>query len=291
MRALDLTALKSFVAVADAGGVTRAANLLNLTQSAVSMQMKRLEDSLGVALLDRTARTVSLTTAGELLLSYGRRMLEMNDEIVSRLTDTHFEGELVLGVPHDLVFPHIPAIMQRFNAEFPRMRVQLLSSYTRFLKEKYARRECDVILTTEETYGEDGETLTHLPLVWVGAPGGSAWKTRPLRLAFEKACIFRAPVQAALDKAGIGWEIAVESDSTRTIEVSVSADLAVTAMIAGMAATYLEEIPVKHHLPTLPTRQINLYVSRRDKSLPRDRMADLLRQAYTSAGQSLGRVA
>lgn len=290
-RALDLSALRSFVAVADAGGVTRAANLLNLTQSAVSMQMKRLEEALNVSLLDRSARTVALTTAGEMLLSYSRRMLEMNDEVVCRLTDTAYEGELVLGVPHDIVFPHIPGVLQRFSTEFPRVKVQLVSSYTRRLKEQFARGECDIILTTEDAPDADGVTLSNLPMVWVGAPGGAAWKSRPLRLAFESVCAFRAPVQAALDKAGIGWEMAVESDSSRTIEVGVSADLAITVSLEGMAPAYLEQIPPTRNLPALPSRQINLYASRLEATLPRDRIVALLKQSYSTACQSVGRVA
>lgn len=102
-RNLDLTALRSFVAVADCGGVTRAAGALNLTQSAVSMQLKRLEESLDTKLLDRSSRQISLTAAGEQLVSYARRMLELNDEVYARLTATEFEGEIVLGVPHDIV--------------------------------------------------------------------------------------------------------------------------------------------------------------------------------------------
>lgn len=290
-RALDLSALRSFVAVADAGGVTRAANLLNLTQSAVSMQMKRLEEALNVSLLDRSARTVALTTAGEMLLSYSRRMLEMNDEVVCRLTDTAYEGELALGVPHDIVFPHIPGVLQRFSTEFPRVKVQLVSSYTRRLKEQFARGECDIILTTEDAPDADGVTLANQPMVWVGAPGGSAWKSRPLRLAFETVCAFRAPVQAALDKAGIDWEMAVESDSSRTIEVGVSADLAVTVSLEGMAPAYLEQIPPTRNLPALPSRQINLYASRLEATLPRDRIVTLLKQSYSTACQSVGRVA
>ncbi len=113
-RNLDLTALRSFVAVADAGGVTRAAGFLNLTQSAVSMQIKRLEEALDLALLDRTGRGVALTPSGEQLLSYARRMVALNDEAWTRLTCQSHEGEIVLGVPHDIVYPAIPQVLQRF---------------------------------------------------------------------------------------------------------------------------------------------------------------------------------
>ena len=172
-RNLDLTSLRSFATVADTGGVTRAAGFLNLTQSAVSMQLKRLEESLGVTLLDRSSRQIALTPAGEQLLSYARRMLELNDEIYTRLTDDVFEGEIVLGVPHDIVYPVIPQVLQRFNAEFPRMKVQLVASYTGALKEQFSRGECDLILTTESEIGPQAETLTSMPLRWIGVPGGS----------------------------------------------------------------------------------------------------------------------
>ena len=129
-RNLDLTALRSFVTVADAGGVTRAAGLLNLTQSAVSMQLKRLEEQLGLALMDRSGRTIGLTAAGEQLLGYGKRLLALNDEVYGRLTAQEYEGELRLGVPHDIIYPYMPRVLKAFSAAFPRMRVQLTSALT-----------------------------------------------------------------------------------------------------------------------------------------------------------------
>ena len=123
-----MTALRSFVAVADSGGVTKAAGFLNLTQSAVSMQLKRLEESLNVALLDRSARTIGLTPAGEQLVSYARRMLALNDEAYGKLTAVEYEGEITLGVPHDIIYPVIPGVLQRFAAAYPRVKVHLVSS-------------------------------------------------------------------------------------------------------------------------------------------------------------------
>ncbi|MGC9368236.1 MAG: LysR family transcriptional regulator [Paracoccaceae bacterium] len=281
-RNLDMTALRSFVAVADAGGVTRAAGFLNLTQSAVSMQLKRLEEALDLKLLDRSARKIALTAAGEQLLGYARRMLAVNDEVFARLTAEEYEGEIVLGVPHDIVYPAIPQVLHRFHADFPRVKVQLLSSYTRGLHEQFARGEVDVILTTEDSCGPGGETLQTRPLVWIGAPGGQAWKQRPLRLAYEYNCIFRPGVQAALDKAGIPWEMAVESDSTRTVEASVSADLAVHSSIEGTEPPYVERIQHGGALPELASTQINLYVSDVADSPGKDHLADLIRQAYQS---------
>ena len=277
---LDLTALRSFVAVAETGGVTRAAGFLNLTQSAVSMQLKRLEDGLNVQLLDRSARKVALTASGEQLLGYARRMLTLNDEVYGRLTHQAYEGEIVLGVPADIVYPAIPRVLQQFNAMFPRMKVQLISSYTTKLKAMFARGACDLILTTEDKLDAGGETLTEVPLVWVGAPGGQAWKSRPLRLAFEYTCIFRGRTQEALDAAGIRWEMAVESDSSRTIEASVSADLAVHTAVEGAAPRYLEQIQHGGHLPDLCKTQINLYKPDLGTSPVIEDLANLIRQGY-----------
>ncbi|MSU89700.1 LysR family transcriptional regulator [Rhodobacteraceae bacterium 2CG4] len=279
-RNLDLTALRAFVTVAETGGVTRAAGQLNLTQSAVSMQLKRLEESLGQPLLDRSGRGIALTAHGEQLVSYGRRMLALNDEIWGKMRDDAFEGELRLGVPHDIVYPYIPGVLQRFAAEFPRVRVELVSSFTRGLKEQYARGELDLMLTTEPTPDRGGEVLERLPLSWVGAPGGVAWRQRPLRLAFETACIFRAAVQRALDEAGIPWDMVVNSDSTRTVDATVSADLAVHANINGNSSPYLEEIDHGGALPELPAVGIIMYRLPRSDAPLIDALCEFVRDAY-----------
>ncbi|MXU63831.1 LysR family transcriptional regulator [Oceanomicrobium pacificus] len=283
-RNLDLTALRSFVAVADCGGVTRAAAQLNLTQSAVSMQIKRLEEALDQPLLTRAGRGVDLTPQGEQLLSYGRRLLSLNDEVWGRMTEQEFEGEVSLGVPHDIVYPHIPQVMQMFAAEFPRVRVRLISSYTRALKDEFAAGRVDLILTTEAGLDAGGETLQGARLIWVGAEGGQAWQERPLPLAFENACAFRQPVQEALDGMDISWVMAVTSDSTRTVEASVSADLAVHATLEGGAGSKML-VPVRHGgaLPELPEFLINMYVTRGENRALAARLAQGIRNAYRPA--------
>jgi DNA-binding transcriptional LysR family regulator len=285
-RNLDMTAIRAFVAVVDAGGVTKASGFLNLTQSAVSMQLKRLEDSVGVALFDRSARKLVLTGAGEQMLGYARRMLDLNDEVLGRLTAPDYSGQIALGVPHDIVYPAIPQVLQRFKTDFPRMRVQLVSSYTSRLKELFAKGELDVILTTEDEVGPGGETLIERGLVWVGAEGGQVWKQRPLRLAFEHACIFRRGVQRALDQAAISWEMGVESDSIRTVEASVSADLAVHACIEGTEPPYVERIAHNGSLPNLPTIRINLYRAELARGAPVDALTEAIRQAFRSVGEA-----
>lgn len=279
-RNLDMTALRSFVTVADHGGVTRAAGLLSLTQSAVSMQIKRLEDMLDTPLFDRRNRQLFLTTQGEQLLSYARRMLVLNDDAISRLMDEAFEGEITLGVPHDIVYPAIPKVLKTFAREFPRVKINLVSSFTAALHQAFEAGECDMILTTESEPRAKGQTISTLPLVFVGAPNGVVWRERPLRLAFEQRCAFRSLVVDALDANGVDWEMAVTSKSTRTIEASVSADLAVHAMLAGTMRGDLLEIDHGGLLPDLGMQMINLYQSNATKSQVQDRMAQVLVDAF-----------
>jgi DNA-binding transcriptional LysR family regulator len=283
MRNLDVTTLRSFVAVADSGGVTRAAGFLHLTQSAVSMQLKRLEELLGVELLDRSGRTIALTAAGEQLLVYARRMVALNDEVIGRLTDQAYEGEIVLGVPHDIVYPAIPQVLKQFHAAFPRVKVHLVASYTRALKEQFGRGECDLILTTEAAMDAGAEMLCRKPLLWIGAPGGAAWRQKPLKLAFGRLCTFRPRVVEALDEAGIAWDVIVETESDRTIEATVSADLAVHTMIEGTEPPHLERILHGGVLPDLPMQQINLYGARSGNGMVHDTLADFLRQGFAGA--------
>ena len=285
IRNLDLTALRSLATVADTGGVTRAAHKLNLTQSAVSMQLKRLEEFLGQPLIDRSGRGIGLTPQGEQMVSYARRLLALNDEAMARMTGKDYEGEVRFGVPTDIVYPHVPSILKRFDREFPRVKLNLISSYTNRLKEMLADGEADLILTTEQDVDPGGETLTSQRLVWVGAPGGTAWRQRPLRLAFERACLFKPWVQEALDRAGIPWEMAVDTRSTRTVEASVSADLAVHAMVEDAVTPHLSLIDCSGQtaaLPGLPTTLINLYRNDAIETPPCLELANLVRQAYGS---------
>jgi DNA-binding transcriptional LysR family regulator len=279
-RNLDLTALRSFVTVAETGGVTKAAQQLHLTQSAVSMQLKRLEESLAQPLLDRSGRGVTLTNQGEQLLSYGRRMLVLNDEVMARMTGDAFEGEVRFGVPADIVYPNIPKILQRFDRAYPRVRVNLFSSYTRKLKAMIETGDLDLILTTEDECGPQGEAISMQRLVWVGTPGGTAFRTRPLRLAFERNCLFRPWVQRALDERGIAWEMAVDTNATRTVEASVSADLAIHAMLECAISPYLEPISHGGALPDLPSTRINMYRALSAKGALVDALEEMVRDSY-----------
>ena len=279
-RNLDLASLRSFVTVADVGGVTRAAGYLNLTQSAVSMQIKRLEDALGMTLFLRAARKLALSPEGEQLLSYGRRMLALNDEALSQLASTCCQGEIRLGVPHDVVYPAIPGILKRMAQAYPRVRINLVSSFTILMKQDFARGAFDVMLTTEEAPDAGAEVLSSRALVWVGAQEGNAWQRRPLRLGFKDTCIFRPRAQTALEAAGIPWEMATGGESEQAVEATVAADLAVSVRMVGSIPEGMTPIAGENQLPPVGEMKLGLYRASRRNDEAIDLLINELRCAY-----------
>ncbi|MEM6309690.1 MAG: LysR family transcriptional regulator [Pseudomonadota bacterium] len=276
--------LRSFVAVADTGGVTRAAGLLHLTQSAVSMQLKRLEETLDIALLERSGRGIALTSTGEQLLAYARRIIDLNDEVVTKLTSQDFEGEILLGVPHDIVYPYLPPVLRRFSEDLPRMRIRMVSAATRDLRKMFERGEVDAILTTEDEAGPGGEVLVQLPLRWVGAVDGNAWRQDPLPVAFCSNCFFRAGVLRRLTDAQRDWDMIVDSKQDTAVDAAISADLAVYAAVDGNLPPQTEVIEHKGALPDPGNTRIVLYVQKTDQPALTT-LSDMLRAAYRSKGK------
>ena len=262
IRNLDIATLRSFVTVAELAGVTRAAERLNLTQSAVSMQLKRLETALDQQLVERAGRGVCLTREGEQLLGYGRRILTLNDEAWQRMTHHAFEGRVRFGVPEDLVLPFVSPVMRDFAADFPRVRISLTSSITRKLIEQFDEGRLDVILTTEPVDTGTGECLYRGPLQWSVGRGSLIWKQRPLPLAAKVDCIFLPVMLAALERTGIPWESPYEANHWRDLEAFVRAGLAIESNMSFVLDRDRDRVPVPADsgLPPLPDFGIFLYI-------------------------------
>ena len=265
LRNLDISTLRTFITVVDMAGVTRAANKLHLTQSAVSMQLKRLEDLVGMSLLVRDTSGMRATTEGEQLLSYAKRLVELNDEALGRLLQRNDGGEVRFGVPNDIVEPHIPQILKQFVQTYPRASVRLFCKHTAKLQERFRAGKLDVIITTELDTGTGCRQLLERDLVWTGASHGRAWRQDPLPLAFTRICVFRKPAIAALDAAGISWVDAVDSGNNHDSgAVACAADLGIRADIRGFKAPGMAEvIDTDNRLPRLPTYFVNLYAAQR----------------------------
>ena len=143
-RDIDIGLLRAFVAVVETGSVTGAAALLNLTQAAVSQQLKRLEELFGTALFERHHKRLSLKPSGERLMAHAQRLIALNDEVWGTMSAPAYEGEVRLGVPHDIVGPYLPPILKRFDKAWPRVRVSLECTTTPQLLELLRKGRVDL---------------------------------------------------------------------------------------------------------------------------------------------------
>ena len=268
VRNLYIEALRSFVTVAELGGVTRAAERLNLTQSAVSMQLKRLEAALDQQLVARQGRGIGLTREGEQLLGYGRRMVRLNDEAWDRLMHAEFQGRVNFGVPEDIVRPYVSTMMRDFINAYPEAGINLVSSISRLLLTQFEEGRLDVMLTTEPIATGQGECLYRGPLCWYAGRGSLVYEQRPLPLAAKPGCIFLPVASRALEAADIAWSLPYEATDWRDLTAFVSAGLAVdTNMPYVENIKGWERVPDEARLPPLPDFGVFLYVSDRASPL------------------------
>lgn len=260
-RNIDTALLRAFIAVAETGGMTRAGQLLNLTQAAISQQVKRLEEQFQAQLFDRDGRRVNLTAAGTRLLPLAQRMLDMNDQVWGMMTAPDFEGEVRVGVPHDIVQAFMPPILKAFDRAWPRVSVSLIPGPSLQLLENLDRGEIDLTLTTEQNVRPGGEVLLRDELVWIGTRDGRAHLQDPLPITVgHPDCIFRAACLVALANAGRDWRAVVDAGNMLAVYAALEADLAVTALMASTVPEGLVVLPPETGLPALPPFNVNMYL-------------------------------
>jgi DNA-binding transcriptional LysR family regulator len=255
----DMGTLRSFVTIVESGSMTRAASRLFMTQSAISMKIKRLETHLGLSVLDRSSKGMTTTVAGEQLLHFAHKMLAVNDEGMNRLTSLDYEGLIRLAAPSDVIYPYIPSILRTFNRDYPKVQIKFSSGSTSTLTKQFSQGLQDVILTTEKNPRQGGLIINTRPLIWTGADQGNAWKKRPLPLGNSKNCAFLPSVTKALDGVGIDWVDMVSSADHFAIEAMISADLCVSAELEY--EKHPNRVAIDHggQLPDLPEFSVVLY--------------------------------
>lgn len=281
VRDIDVALLRAFLAVVETGSVTRAAAALNLTQAAISQQLKRLEDLLGTLLFFRQNRRLQVSAAGERLLVHARRMVTLNDEIWSMIRAPQFAGEVRLGVPHDVVTKHLPAVLRRFDRAFPRVSVTLSSDTTANLLAMLARGELDLTLATEPDTPATAELLLADQLVWVGARRGEAHQRRPLPVSLgAETCMFRPFALHALVKAGTEWRAVCQTGDMGSLLATMHADTAVAPMMRSLVPEGLEPLAPSTFLPPLPAFFINLHLPGAATSPPAAELARIIRSQF-----------
>jgi len=259
MPTLDPDLLKAFVAVADHRSFTRAAATLNRTQSAVSMQIKRLEDRLGVDLFNRTKANVDLSSAGEGLLGYARRILTLNEEAVGSLAERKVEGVVRLGVMDDYGTFIVPPLLASFLAGYPRIHVEMETGLTASMPARLGAAYDLVIAMHPEGRGA-GEFLRREQAVWATGPSRAVEEQGPLPVAlYPQGCLFRKWAIEALDAAKRPWRLAFVSHSLAAVESVAAQGLAVTVVKTGTFPTKLRPLSDRDGMPRLPAADICLH--------------------------------
>jgi DNA-binding transcriptional LysR family regulator len=279
---LDPELLQAFQAVIECGGFTRAAERLHRTQSAISMQIKRLEQRLECRLLEREAGNISLTTDGERLLERSRRLLAMNDEIIAEFKGVKPAGHVRIGTPVDYTTTYLGDLLSFLMRCFPGVTAKLESGLSLELMSRLQQGGLDMAIVTEMPGFTGGSTLSRTQMTWVCARGATAPARTPLPLAiFPPGCHLREEALRALDAGGLDYRIVYESPSVQGIEAAVHADFAVSALALGTFSTRLV-VANNSGLPALPEVSMALYTSA-DAREPVNSLADFLLRNLSSA--------
>lgn len=283
---LDIDLLRTFATIADQKSFTRAAERLGRTQSTVSLQVKRLEEALGTVLFERNARRLALTAEGELLLPSVRRMLKINDEIVSRLTEPEIEGEVRLGTPEDFATMHLPGVLARFAEAHPRVALTVTCDLTLNLVDRFAGGEFDLVLVKREPIGSsEGVRVWTEPLVWAAAHEDVLEPGKKLPLVVSPApCVYRKRATMALDAAGLPWRIAYTSPSLAGTQAALKAGLGLTVLPKEMVPAGLAVLDETDGLPRLPDTEIALLTAPGPRSRAATRLAEHIVQSLEKAG-------
>jgi len=278
---LDLDLLRAFVAVAERGGFTAAGAVLGLTQSAISLKVKRLEDLVGKAVFARTSRMVNLTREGETLLAYARRMLALNDEAVRRMVAPPVMGRLRLGVADHFIPNSLAPMLAGFARAYPDLRLEVEVGRSHELRAEHERGKLDFVLGKRR----DGETVGRLvfteDIVWVAAPGFSAAPDRPLPLSMlPQGCMFRERALAALARAGIAFEIVFTSPSLLGVAAAAQAGFALTVLGRHGFLPGVQEVA---NLPELGTAQMCVFGDEGGQSPVFEVLIGFLRESMNAA--------
>lgn len=224
---LDMDVLRTLATAMRLGSFGKAAEAVGRSQSAVSLQMKRLEEQVGQQLFARSGRKVVLTETGALLLSYGERILALNDEAVAATRGREQQETIRLGVPADLSEGLLPALLTIFSQEHPGVHIEARVDRNVHLIDQVRRGEIDIALAFGEHQTEVGRDIGRVPIHWIGNMQARVDDEVTLVL-FDAPCVFRDAGLAALDRARRPWRVALTSPSLSGLWAATGAGLGIT---------------------------------------------------------------
>jgi DNA-binding transcriptional LysR family regulator len=275
---LQIDLLKTFLAIIDTGGFTNASRVVHRTQSAISMQVKRLEETIGQPLFERSGRTSALTAEGETLVPYARRLLKLHEETLAAMVRPDIIGTVRIGILDDYALRFLPGILSRFAKAYPRVQVTVRCEPSSLLVPALAKDELDLALVTCSP-NEDGDIIRRDPPVWVTSANHLVHEEEPLPLAvFHAECIFRKWSIEALESINRKYRVAYQSPSVAGIIATVSAGLAVSILFGSIVPADFRVLGAAEGFPELPEAKIILKRSPGEHSKAVECMAQHIRE-------------
>jgi len=264
MKPLDICAVQAFVLVADLQSFTRAAEVLDTTQSAISIKLGKLEKQLGRRLLERSPRHVRLSVEGAGFLTAARELVSSHDRATAAF-DVE-ERKLVVGISHELVGSELPSLLRRMNIQDPSLRMEMRVGSTRDLMPLYDDGELDAAwVLRPDDRRKQGKAVYTESFSWFSATGSLPVR-EPLPLATQgKACRIRKAATRALDAAGIAWEEVFIGKGAAIVGAAAAAGLAVAVLAKRTAPSGTIDVSRLLSLPSIAQQDVMLYCALNDR--------------------------
>jgi DNA-binding transcriptional LysR family regulator len=259
---LDIDILRTLVIAQQLGGFNRAAQRVGRSQSAVSQQIRKLEEQVGKQLFRKEGRSLALTEAGDVVLSYARRILDLNDEALAVVRGIAVGGSVRFGLQTDFTETWLPKALARFKQAHPEIQVEVSADRRAVLIDRLDKGQLDLALLFGAARRSDAQRLTALRMVWIGSHKQRfKWQCgQPVPLALcSPPCFFRDAAIAALNQVGIPWHIAFTSLSVHGIWAAVDAGLGITLRTPTGLPKQMTIMKPKSGLPRLPMVDISLH--------------------------------
>jgi DNA-binding transcriptional LysR family regulator len=258
----DTGLLQAFIAVHAAQGFTRAAEQLHLTQSAVSHQIRRLEELVGRPLFLRTTRSLRLTADGEDFLRLAQRILQAQEALARHFRCSPIEGTVRFGVPESFMREGLPQLLRQFARSCPKVRLEVSVGLTLDLPSMVRERELDLAVVVAQPGAAPGRLLQREPMVWAAAEGFAWSRADSLPLAYSPPpCVCRQIAMDALNQAGIAWHAAFSSHSLHDLRAVALSGLAVAPFTRDNLRPGMRVLDAKDGLPPLPMLDFTLVYS------------------------------
>jgi DNA-binding transcriptional LysR family regulator len=256
---IDVDHLRTFLAIAETGSFTRAADLVHKTQSAVSMQMKRLEERVGRPIFARDGRASKLTEDGERLLDYARRIIKLNVEALAAFNDADLSGRVRLGVPDDYADRYLPEIMARFSRAYPGVEFTVTCEESIDLVKRIETDEIDLAIVTATESNRVTDTFRQERLLWVSSSRHAVHMEDVVPLALSRpSCAWRRAATQRLDSIGRAYRIAFSSGNAGAIASAVLAGLAISVSPESGLRPGMRVLTPGDGFPDLPPCRVGL---------------------------------